>query len=147
MYCLGVKSMIDRGLPLQHPGDMLRYVLEGPPAITQERLADVLGVSRVSVSELVNRRRNVTAEMALRLAKATSTSPIFWLNLQQQWDLRQARQKMVEEIGKIQPLARMKSQVGKTTPSKTVKRIAADQGDPGKRAPGGRRGGEECRVR
>ncbi len=123
--------MTDRGSPLEHPGDMLRFILEGPPAITQERLAEVLRVSRISVSEIVNRRRNVTAEMALRLAKATSTSPLFWLNLQQQWDLRQARQKMVEEISKIEPLLPGKNRIDRTSFSKTVKRVALDKGDAG----------------
>src|SRR5712675_1761507 len=69
------------------PGDVLRVQIFATTNITQERLADDMKVSRYSINQLVNNRRAVTPEMALRLAKATSTAPEFWLNLQRNFDL------------------------------------------------------------
>lgn len=59
-------------------------------------------VSRFSVNQLVNNRRTVTAEMALRLAKATSTSPEFWLNLQRNFELFEARLKLESDLKEVQ---------------------------------------------
>jgi addiction module HigA family antidote len=75
------------------PGEVLRtHILGG--AITQERLAHAMQVSRFTVSQIVNGRRAVTAEMALRLARVTSTTPGFWLNLQRDVDLYRAKLKL-----------------------------------------------------
>jgi antitoxin HigA-1 len=75
------------------PGDVLRkHILGG--TLTQERLADAMQVSRFSINQIVNGRRAVTAEMALRLARVTSTTPGFWLNLQRDVDLYQAKLKL-----------------------------------------------------
>ena len=77
------------------PGDVLRHeVLGGPVRITQEELAQALKVSRHSINELVNGRRGVTADMALRLAHVLDTDPDFWLNLQRDIDLHRARRKV-----------------------------------------------------
>ena len=82
------------------PGDFLREkVMSGE--LTQEELADALGVSRVSVNQLVNNRRSVTAEMALRLGRAFDTSPEFWLRLQQAVDLEQARRRLADDLIKV----------------------------------------------
>jgi antitoxin HigA-1 len=62
--------------------------------LTQERLAKAMRVSRFSVNQIVNGRRNITAEMALRLSKVTSTTPGLWLNLQRVVDLYVARRKL-----------------------------------------------------
>lgn len=81
------------------PGDALReFVLEAH-GLTQDELAQAMGVTRYSINQLVNDRRSVTAEMALRLAKATSTSPQFWLNLQQNADLAKARKRLDRKGG------------------------------------------------
>ena len=53
-----------------------------------------LGVSRTTASELVNGKNGVTAEMALKLAKAFKTTPKLWLDMQTQYDLWQARQRV-----------------------------------------------------
>lgn len=73
------------------PGSVLRKEIEGELGISQDRLAKALGVSRLTVNEIVNEKRNVTAEMALKLARALGTDPEFWLNLQQGFDLARAR--------------------------------------------------------
>ena len=69
-----------------------------PSRITIGELAKALGVSRFSVSQLVNGYRNVTAEMALRLAKATSTTPHFWLDLQRSVDLHWAHRSLRRKL-------------------------------------------------
>src|SRR4051794_18446851 len=75
------------------PGSVLRQEIEEGLGISQERLARALGVSRLTINEIVNEKRTVTAEMALKLAKALGTDPEFWLNLQQGVDLARAREK------------------------------------------------------
>lgn len=73
-----------------HPGDMLRSEFLGPLGVSQRDFAERIRVSYVRLNELVNGRRGVTPDTALRLAKALGTSPEFWLNLQQSWDLWEA---------------------------------------------------------
>lgn len=86
------------------PGDVLRkdYVARG--RLTQDQLASAMGVSRFSVNQLLNDRRNVTAEMALRLARVLGTSPEFWLDLQRDVDLERARRRKGAEIEALSPL-------------------------------------------
>jgi antitoxin HigA-1 len=80
------------------PGEVLRKLLLRDKRLTQDQLADAMNVSRLSINELVNGKRGVTAEMALRLSKATSTSPEFWLNLQREVDLDEARYRLKDEL-------------------------------------------------
>ncbi|MDQ6768865.1 MAG: HigA family addiction module antitoxin [Gemmatimonadota bacterium] len=80
--------------------EVLRDVLTRH-AITQDDLARAMGVSRYSINQLVNHRRAVTAEMALRLARALSTTPEFWLNLQRHADLHAARQRLGRKVAAI----------------------------------------------
>ncbi len=92
------------------PGDVLRrYVLEGDTRLTQDQLATALGVSRLSVNQLVGGKRNVTAEMALRLARVLSTTPDFWLNLQRDVDLFQAQRALTPVLKTLPVLRRAKA--------------------------------------
>lgn len=84
--------------------DVLRRHFLGLEGVTQESLGVALGVSRHSVNELMNGRRAVTAVMALRLARVLGTDPQFWMNLQQNWDLHQARREHGETIDRLKPL-------------------------------------------
>jgi len=76
------------------PGEVLKHLLASERRITQDRLAKAMGVSRYSVNQLANDRRAVTAEMALRLAKALGTTPQLWLNLQREVDLHRAGRRL-----------------------------------------------------
>jgi len=87
--------------PPPTPGEILRELLEGEPQITQDRLASAMGVTRYSINQLVNDHRNITPEMALRLAKALSTTPDFWLNLQLAVDLHRSRRKLAAELASV----------------------------------------------
>jgi len=87
-----------------HPGDILKNDFLNPLEITPYRLAKELGVSRPTVNQLVARRRSVTAEMALRLARYFGTSAQLWQNLQAQYDLEVAITKIGKTVkAKIQP--------------------------------------------
>lgn len=74
-----------------HPGEMLLEEFLKPLGIPQKELAERIGVSYVRVNELVNGRRGITPDTALRLERLLGTSAEFWLNLQQRWDLWHAR--------------------------------------------------------
>jgi addiction module HigA family antidote len=87
-----------------HPGDILRNDFLEPLGLTAYRLAKELGVSRPTVNQLVARRRSVTAEMALRLARYFGTSALVWQNLQAQYDLEVATIKIGKTVNqKIRP--------------------------------------------
>lgn len=73
-----------------HPGEILKYDYLEPLGLTITRLAKVLNVSRKAVSSIVNERKGVTPEMALRLSRAFNTTPGLWLNLQKNYDLWRA---------------------------------------------------------
>jgi addiction module HigA family antidote len=55
--------------------------------ISVTRMAEILGVSRKTLSSIVNEHKSITPEMALRLSKALNTTPDLWLNLQKNYDL------------------------------------------------------------
>jgi addiction module HigA family antidote len=85
---------------LPTPGDTLRDLLE-QVGISQERLATALKVSRLNLNQVINGRRTVTADMAIRLAKALNTTPEFWLNLQREVDLDEAARRLGKTLKSI----------------------------------------------
>ena len=94
------------------PGDILRDLIRSDPEITQERLAKSMHVSRFSINQIVNGKRAVTAEMALKLARVMSTTPDLWLNLQKDVDLYAARRKLGEKIRALKVLRSPKTEAG-----------------------------------
>jgi len=92
------------------PGDVLRDFILSDPEITQERLAKAMQVSRFSINQIVNGKRAVTAEMALKLARVLSTTPKLWLDLQRDVDLYAARRKLDEEIEALKVLRSPKAE-------------------------------------
>jgi addiction module HigA family antidote len=87
-----------------HPGEMLREDFLTDYDLTVARLADLIGVSRQSINELLRGRRAVSPEMALRLARLFGNSPEFWLNAQRTVDLWDAEQAIKKEMAHIKPL-------------------------------------------
>ena len=75
-----------------HPGAVLREDVLPALGMTQTQFAQVLGVSRLSVSQLLNEHRAVSSDMALRLEKALGTSAETWCRMQAAIDLWDARQ-------------------------------------------------------
>ncbi|AUB42243.1 Plasmid maintenance system antidote protein VapI, containings XRE-type HTH domain [Nostoc flagelliforme CCNUN1] len=94
--------MITKRRP-RHPGALIKRQYLEPLGMTITELGDVLGVSRKTVSELVNEQAGVSPLMAIRLAKAFQTSPELWLNLQQKYDLWNAVQES-ESLNDISPV-------------------------------------------
>jgi addiction module HigA family antidote len=76
-----------------HPGRILRKHYIEPLGLTITKLAETLGVSRKAVSAIVNEKKRVTPDMALRLAKAFDTSSDLWANLQKTYDMWEAENK------------------------------------------------------
>lgn len=74
-----------------HPGRMLREEFLVPAGVTQRAFAKRLGWTVVRLNELINGKRGITADSALDLAAELRTSPELWLNLQAQFDLREAQ--------------------------------------------------------
>jgi addiction module HigA family antidote len=72
---------------LIHPGEILREEFMIPMKISQNRLALAIGVPATRVGEIVNERRAITADTAIRLGTYFKTGPEFWLNLQTNYDL------------------------------------------------------------
>ncbi len=72
-----------------------------PMGLTQRELADGIRVPYQRVNELVNGRRGVTPQTALRLAKFFGTSPDLWMNFQLRWDLYHAMEAEAPELGRI----------------------------------------------
>ena len=75
-----------------HPGEIVRELCMEPLGLTVTETAAALGVSRKTLSAIVNARAGISPEMAIRLAKAFNTSAESWLNQQLQYDLWHARQ-------------------------------------------------------
>ncbi|MDX2042150.1 MAG: HigA family addiction module antitoxin [Acidobacteriota bacterium] len=87
-----------------HPGELLRAEILPEAELSQAELAAWLGVSRRSVSDLLNERRSVTPDMAHRLARVFKTSPEFWMNLQQAVDIWETLNANHEKYSKLRPL-------------------------------------------
>jgi antitoxin HigA-1 len=84
---------------------MLLEVFLKPLEISQSDFAARMGVSYPRLNELIHKRRGVTPDTALRLARVLGTSAEFWLELQLEWDLWRARQGAeYAKIEKLQPV-------------------------------------------
>ena len=82
-----VKPLSERTRCPTHPGDILKHHYMVPLRLSVSDLAGKLGVSRKTVSKIVNKRGAVTPDMAIRLSHAFNTSVELWLGLQQNHDL------------------------------------------------------------
>lgn len=88
-----------------HPGTILNTLYLDPLSISITDFADRIGISRKTISGIINGHRSVTPEMAVRFAMALpSTSAETWLNLQKAYDLYDAEQKLRAEHIRITPL-------------------------------------------
>ena len=85
-----------------HPGNIIKEDYLLPLCITIKDMAENLGVSRKTLSKIINERGTITPDMALRLSRAFDTTPDFWLNLQKNFDLWQAEMES-QEWKKVKP--------------------------------------------
>lgn len=87
------------------PGEMLKEEFLAEYGVSQNQLAKAIGISPNRIAEIVNNRRRITADTALRLGLYFGNSPEFWLNLQTHYDLKIARKSLTH-----QAVARIKAQ-------------------------------------
>jgi len=92
-------------LPNIHPGEVLLEEFLTPLGISQNALARAAGVPPRRINEIVLGKRSVSADSAIRLAAALGTSERFWLGLQADYDLEQARRALGAQVRKIERIA------------------------------------------
>jgi addiction module HigA family antidote len=76
------------------PGEMLKEEFLAEYGLSQNQLAKAVGISPNRIAEIVNNRRRITADTALRLGLYFGNSPEFWMNLQTHYDLKMARRNL-----------------------------------------------------
>jgi addiction module HigA family antidote len=76
------------------PGEMLKEEFLVEYGLSQNQLAKAVGISPNRIADIVNNRRRITADTALRLGLYFGNSPEFWMNLQGHYDLKVARQNL-----------------------------------------------------
>ena len=86
-----------------HPGEMLLEEFLKPMDLNQRELAEAIHVPYQRVNEIINGRRGITPNTALRLAKYFGVSPDFWMNLQLRWDLYFTQQSEADNLKTIKP--------------------------------------------
>lgn len=87
-----------------HPGEILKEDFMKPPGMTQSHLAKEIHTTFRMINEIVNEKRNISSEMAIRLSRYFGTSPELWLNLQNQYDLYVVKEKKMNILKEIKPL-------------------------------------------
>jgi addiction module HigA family antidote len=87
-----------RVLPPIHPGEILREEFLVPMGLSANALAIAIGVPATRIGEIVNERRGITADTALRLGRYFHMSAEFWMNLQGHYDLENARFQLEKRI-------------------------------------------------
>jgi antitoxin HigA-1 len=87
-----------------HPGEILREEFLKPMGLSAYALAKRIHVPVPRVNDIVLERRGITADTALRLARFFKTTEMFWLNLQDAYDISRAKAKHGGELERIEPL-------------------------------------------
>lgn len=96
--------MSEKLYPPIHPGEVLMEDFIKGFGITQNKLAVSIGVPPRRINEIVHGKRAITADTALRLGRYFGVSPQFWLNLQTQYELELARDRLSDQVESIVPL-------------------------------------------
>ena len=97
--------MKTKTLPNIHPGEVLLEEFLLPMEISQNALARATGVPPRRINEIVLGKRGITADTALRLAKAFGTSEGFWLGLQADYDVEESRKLIGADLERVERLA------------------------------------------
>jgi antitoxin HigA-1 len=92
-------------LPPMHPGEVLREEFLVPLELSAGALAKTCGVPRTRIERIANEETAITADTALRLGKALGTSAQLWLNLQNEFDMRVAKNQIGKDLDKIVPVS------------------------------------------
>jgi addiction module HigA family antidote len=98
-----------RKLPPVHPGEILREEFMAPLGLSMNKIAMALRVPVTRIADIVNQRRGITADTALRFARYFRNSPAFWMNLQTRYDLEVAEDEIAGQVERdVQPLAEVR---------------------------------------
>jgi antitoxin HigA-1 len=81
-------------LPPIHPGEILREEFLSPLGMSANQLALALRVPATRINDIINERRGITADTALRLSRYFGTTPRFWMNMQASWELEVAEDQL-----------------------------------------------------
>ena len=92
-------------LPNIHPGEVLMEEFLKPMEISQNRLARAVAVSPRRINEIVHGKRAITADTAIRLSLALGTTEQFWMGLQADYDLEEAKKSASAQLEKIERVA------------------------------------------
>lgn len=87
-----------------HPGEILLEEFLKPLSISQNGLANDIGVPPRRINEIVHAKRSVTADTDLRLSRALGTSEGFWLGLQNDFDLEERKKKINRQLNRIESM-------------------------------------------
>lgn len=93
------------GLPLVHPGDVLREDIIPDSRLSKTAFAQRLGISREALHNILGKRSAVSPLMALKLGRLLGTSAEMWMNLQQTYDLAVVAGERAKEIEQVEALA------------------------------------------
>src|SRR5690606_37325530 len=85
-------------IPLDPPGTILLEEFIQPSGLTQKALAEATGLSPVRLNEIIQGKRRISAETAIRLATYFKTSPEMWMYLQADYDLRKTEREKGDAI-------------------------------------------------
>ena len=88
-----------------HPGEILSEEFLGPMSVSQYQLAKSIGVPALRIGQIVQGKRAVTANTALRLSRYFGLNDSYWLRLQARFDEQVAKQLLAHELARIEPLA------------------------------------------
>lgn len=91
-------------VPATSPGDLLRHEFMEPLGLSANALAAAIKVPTNRVTGILNGTRSLTADTALRLARALGTTPEFWLNAQMHHDMLQARAAIGDRLNEVRRL-------------------------------------------
>lgn len=93
-----------RDIPAIHPGEILKEEFLGEYGLSQYELAKRIGVPAPRINAIVLGKRGISADTALRLGRFFGTSPQFWLNLQNHFDLETAADALGAELERAVPV-------------------------------------------
>lgn len=97
--------MKDQKIKPIHPGEVLREEFIKSLGFSQREFARKIGVTHTRLNQIVQEKRSITADTALRLARALGTTPGFWMNLQNRFDLDLAEDQHGKKIeAEVQPI-------------------------------------------
>ena len=100
-----IKEMSMDKLQNVHPGEILLEEFLLPMEISETKLANSIGVPPRRINEIVLGKRGITADTALRLAKIFGNSVQFWMGLQDEYELREARSAIKDLLEQMMPIA------------------------------------------